>query len=332
MDVNFEKRIPILAPAFLWIISQYYPYYFSEGLKDPAIVTEHTESYWRDNDVYAQFAADNIQEVYTPGGDRDSSARVTLTEIYTEFKIWFRDAFPGTKPPERSIVRTELSSRWGRMHGNAWHGIRIITNENVVDLSSALGGRKTVSTVPTIIGEVAHMDKAPKKAVNNNNFVVPDGITKILENAANKNLPTILSTPPKNSNILPIVLPTPPKTVSIDATSAIRIPSMPVKLPQQISSSLAKLNNTPLIPLTPSKLAKLNDVPLTPSNIPSKSPIGQITPSKMVAPIMMPSTPGKIMNLPMIPVTSTSPKINIPNPSKNPLSKPPPMETGTVSI
>ena len=121
----FERRIPILAPAFLWIMAQYYPYYSTEGLTDPAIVTETTEAYWRDNDVYAQFAADTIQEVYTPSGDRDAGARVTLSEIYGEFKTWFRDAFPGNKVPERSIVRTELSSRWGRMHGNAWHGIRI---------------------------------------------------------------------------------------------------------------------------------------------------------------------------------------------------------------
>lgn len=155
----FERRIPILAPAFLWIMSQYYHYYSTEGLTDPAIVTETTEAYWRDNDVYAQFAADTIQEVYTEGGYRDAGARVTLSEIYSEFKLWFRDAFPGTKIPERSTVRTELSSRWGRMHCNAWHGIRIITNEGPTDMTAALGGRKAGK--PTIIAEV---DNVKQKA------------------------------------------------------------------------------------------------------------------------------------------------------------------------
>lgn len=145
-DPFFERRIPILAPAFLWIMTQYYPYYAAEGLQDPEIVTETTEAYWRDNDVYAQFAADTIQEVYTPGGDRDAGARVTLGEIYSEFKIWFRDAFPGNKVPERSVVRTELSSRWGRMHGNAWHGIRIIVNDGPTDMTAALGGRRQGTT------------------------------------------------------------------------------------------------------------------------------------------------------------------------------------------
>jgi phage/plasmid-associated DNA primase len=147
----FERRIPIMAPAFLWIMSQYYPYYSAEGLADPQIVTETTEAYWRDNDVYAQFASDTIQEVYTEAGDRDGGARITLSEIYSEFKVWFRDAFPGTKVPERSIVRTELTSRWGRMQGNAWHGIRIMTTETNVDMSAALGGRKQATANQTIV-------------------------------------------------------------------------------------------------------------------------------------------------------------------------------------
>lgn len=137
-NVLFEKRIPILAPAFLWIMTIYYPYYAAEGLTDPPVVTETTETYWRDNDVYAQFAADTIQEVINDGV-RDSGARVTLAEIYAEFKIWFRDAFPGTKVPERSIVRTELTSRWGRMQANSWWGVRIISG-GTVDMTTALGG------------------------------------------------------------------------------------------------------------------------------------------------------------------------------------------------
>ncbi|CAH6419429.1 D5 DNA Primase [uncultured virus] len=149
----FERRIPILAPAFLWIMSQYYPHYSTEGLTDPAIVTETTEAYWRDNDIYAQFAADTIQEVYTEGGDRDAGARVTLSEIYSEFKTWFRDAFPGTKVPERSIVRSELSSRWGRMHGNAWHGIRVMTIEGPTNMTAALGGRGHGGTAPNAPGK-----------------------------------------------------------------------------------------------------------------------------------------------------------------------------------
>lgn len=162
----FERRIPVLAPAFLWIMTQYYPYYASEGLPDPTIVTETTAAYWRDNDVYAQFVADNVQEVYTEKGDRDGAARVTLSEIYSEFKTWFRDAFPGNKVPERQIVRSELSTRWGRMTGNFWNGIRLISNEPTApNMAAAIGGRKpvagTAGAAPTKAPEIPIMMGPP---------------------------------------------------------------------------------------------------------------------------------------------------------------------------
>lgn len=105
-DPLFLDRIQILAPAFLWIMVQYYPYYSIEGLNPSSIIEKTTEAYWRDNDVYAQFTADCIEE-------RDGDTYVTFNEIYIKFKTWFRDSFPHYKVPERSIVRTELSSRWG---------------------------------------------------------------------------------------------------------------------------------------------------------------------------------------------------------------------------
>jgi len=223
----FERRIPILAPAFLWIMTQYYPHYSTEGLADPPIVTETTEAYWRDNDVYAQFAADTIQEVYTEGGDRDAGARVTLSEIYSEFKIWFRDAFPGTKVPERSIVRTELSSRWGRMHGNAWHGIRIMTNDGPIDMTATLGGGRRQGATgrmqpnapgkinhPTIIAEPAKIDPlvATKLISLNNTTKTPSPSTLILVNPVSSRKDSLTNGPitpqapktPMTQKLLPI--------------------------------------------------------------------------------------------------------------------------------
>ena len=87
-DPLFYQRIPMLAPAFLWIMTQYYSHYATEGLNKPSIITETEEAYWRENDVYAQFIEDNPQ---------------VLNELYPKFKLWFSDAFPGTKIPERSF-------------------------------------------------------------------------------------------------------------------------------------------------------------------------------------------------------------------------------------
>ena len=143
-DPFFERRIPILAPAFLWIMTRYYPNYIREGLIDPPLVIETTEQYWKDTDIYSQFISDNIKEVILENGERDTNYKANLTEIYTEFKVWFRDSYPGCKVPERATVRSELSSRWGRMQGNWWYGITLVANDAGMDMTEQLGGKKIV--------------------------------------------------------------------------------------------------------------------------------------------------------------------------------------------
>ena len=137
-DPFFERRIPILAPAFLWILVKYYPHYATEGLIDPPIIKETTETYWKENDTYASFVADCIKDAVDADGKCDMTAKVTLSEVYTEFKAWFRDAFPGIKVPERTIVRAELTSRWGKLYGPFWYGIRIAKEGEVISATDML--------------------------------------------------------------------------------------------------------------------------------------------------------------------------------------------------
>jgi phage/plasmid-associated DNA primase len=232
MNPFFERDIPVMAPAFLWIMAQYYPYYSTEGLQDPAIVTETTEAYWRDNDVYAQFAADTIQEVYTESGDRDAGARVTLSEVYAEFKTWFKDAFPSTKPPERAIVKSELSARWGRMHGNAWHGIRIITLDGPTDMTAALGGKKATAETakPTIIAEAAQITKPSPQTVE---MVVKQPVTA----------------PPLGPGLADLMKPLSPKVMPQIVDNIRPSPTLKQRMPEIIMNEAPfKMGDLPTIP------------------------------------------------------------------------------------
>jgi putative DNA primase/helicase len=85
-DPFFEERIPVLMPAFLWVLKEIYPDYVTEGLEDPPIIKEHTETYWKENDTYQQFINDWICEAVHPDGTRDVRAMLTLSKIYTQFK------------------------------------------------------------------------------------------------------------------------------------------------------------------------------------------------------------------------------------------------------
>lgn len=121
-DPFFENKIPTLAPAFLWIITQYYSYYIKEGLDDPPIVIEATKAYWNNNDFYSQFIKDTIEIV------PNENVRVTLTELYSKFKVWFSNSFPGIKIPERPIFQNEIISKLGKLRNNSWYGIQIKDN------------------------------------------------------------------------------------------------------------------------------------------------------------------------------------------------------------
>lgn len=128
MDKFFDKKIPYLAPAFLWISVQTYKEYCQEGLVEPPEVIQHTANYWRENDVYLLFTNENIEPVWVDleKTQINSNATLSLQDIYSEFTKWFRDTYPGVKIPDRSTVKKELSVRWKSKPSidNCWGGLQ----------------------------------------------------------------------------------------------------------------------------------------------------------------------------------------------------------------
>jgi len=121
---NFDQFIPALAPAFLWMLMKYYPIFIKEDLIHPKEVVEATREYWRETDVYQQFTDDMIQYVLKEDGKTpDINAKLSLSDVYNEFKLWYRENFPSIRPPDRAIAKKELIARWGKMSGNSWLGI-----------------------------------------------------------------------------------------------------------------------------------------------------------------------------------------------------------------
>lgn len=123
MKETFEDDIDDMVPAFMWILVQHFPIYSLEKLKDPEIVTEYTEKYWRENDVYAQFAGDCI--VVT----NDKTSKVSFNEMYSKFRIWWKDSFDGVKVPEKPNIKRDLQARWGHLVGKYFLGISLVEDE-----------------------------------------------------------------------------------------------------------------------------------------------------------------------------------------------------------
>lgn len=131
MDKNFEIKIPTLARAALWVVVQMYSDYCKEGLKKPIIVEEYTSKYWEDNDTYNVFIKTCLRPSILPNsvtqekplGERNSQIRMTLREVYAEFKKWYIETNPHTKIPNQTVVKQELEVKLGKIGLHGWLGI-----------------------------------------------------------------------------------------------------------------------------------------------------------------------------------------------------------------
>ncbi len=215
MDTNFEQKIPVLAPAFMWILTQYYPIYSKYGLIEPQIITDYTQTYWKDNDIYAQFCADHIQVSYIDEKKEvlDTNVRETLDAIYNEFKLWHRDAIPGASVPNRATVRSTLSSRFWRLEGGSWPGISLMS-AGVADMSTGIGGRGEGAKAKPITKESV-IAKGEGEA--NEEIILSKGEVNVMNMSAFQNLmgepePSFVS--PTKAHMSRSVPPKPPRSSS----------------------------------------------------------------------------------------------------------------------
>lgn len=132
-DKNFSSKIPFMAPAMMWILVQFYAKYATEGLKEPKIVTQHTKQYWEEHDIYLHFKRECIETVIIPGskspenpnGVPNPNVKLSVSDVYTTFRLWMKDTYPDIKVPNNPAMRYELTQRWGKSINNEWAGIKI---------------------------------------------------------------------------------------------------------------------------------------------------------------------------------------------------------------
>lgn len=111
-DNSFVEKIPLLAPAFLWILLNYFDKYCNEGLKEPAEVTEYTRKYWEENNMYRQFYNECII--------RDDGSFLSITSSYNSFKRWMQDSYPKVIIPNKMLFREQMCYILGNSNVNGW--------------------------------------------------------------------------------------------------------------------------------------------------------------------------------------------------------------------
>lgn len=116
IDKFFDRNIPQMAPALLWIFVQKYPDYSNPvngGLNDPPEVLQATENFRVANNYYIHFTRDSIKRMVTATGEPDYTAFVTLDELFNTFRKWYGDQQFRAKMPNK----TEFRKIW-KWYGN----------------------------------------------------------------------------------------------------------------------------------------------------------------------------------------------------------------------
>jgi P4 family phage/plasmid primase-like protien len=126
MDKGLKARIDSLAEPFLWWLIKAFEEIGDSDLFEPPEVIAATDVYHKTNDFYMQFIDERIQ--YT-GDVKDF---ITVTLIYTLFKEWYKDSYPGSKIPSRMMVKESLEKKLGTQAKGVWRGYTTFDPDSII--------------------------------------------------------------------------------------------------------------------------------------------------------------------------------------------------------
>ena len=118
MDPNYSNKIPGLLPAFAFFLLEHRKKPKLNTIPDKVLAA--TAMYKKQNDINRQFIEESIVN--------EEGSRISMTELYSQFKEWFKEGFPGKILPVKNKVKEYFTKLWGQPNpGNIWLGHRLRT-------------------------------------------------------------------------------------------------------------------------------------------------------------------------------------------------------------
>jgi phage/plasmid-associated DNA primase len=119
MDPEFSKKIPGLLSAFAWVLLEHRKKNLGKPIIEPEKVKMATYKYRNQNDVFKQYTEENI--IY------DEHSFIKLNELYENFKVWYKQSFPGSTIPQRNEIKDRIIKAWGEPENQKWRNKKIRT-------------------------------------------------------------------------------------------------------------------------------------------------------------------------------------------------------------
>jgi P4 family phage/plasmid primase-like protien len=127
-DPNFHEKIPTMIEAFAWVLLNHRKNVTK--IIEPDKVKLATASYRKKNDIYRQFVEESIKE---------GKGVISLQELYSAFKEWFKDSMPGHTIPVKNDVKEYFLKLWGNFtSGYSWTGYSIKTLKDELESGEAI--------------------------------------------------------------------------------------------------------------------------------------------------------------------------------------------------
>jgi len=123
-DPHFTDKIPSLIEAFAWYLLEHKKTILGMKRVEPEKVRLATANYRKKNDTYRQFIEECIIE--------KDGVSLSLAELYSNFKEWFKDSLPNQSMPVKNEVKEYFTKIWGEYSGikRSWKGFKIRTMED----------------------------------------------------------------------------------------------------------------------------------------------------------------------------------------------------------
>lgn len=128
MDKEFGSKIQGMVGAFAWYLLNWRK---NVTIRiEPEKVIEATAIYRKQNDIYRQFIEESIIE---------DDASLTVTEMYAQFREWFKEGRPNMQVPIKNDVKEYFDRLWGdAVRGISWSGYRIRNLQDAIDAGDAV--------------------------------------------------------------------------------------------------------------------------------------------------------------------------------------------------
>jgi len=128
-DRQFADKIPGMVEAFAYLLLERRKQ--TRKHFEPPKVKMATEGYRKKNDIYRQFIEESIID--------DAKAKISLLEVYTSFKEWFKESLPNHQIPIKNDVLIYFTKSWGEPgRGVKWAGKRMRTLQDDINSGEAM--------------------------------------------------------------------------------------------------------------------------------------------------------------------------------------------------